>query len=104
MMIILKQEIILSRVKFLTLSSRGRGEINTVVIVPYIKTQKKKTNLANIQLSGPHAWLKETFRFEDENYQEYDFRSSQKEKQTPGKLHCTFDSPKKLALLLIEGV
>ena len=104
MMIILKQEIILSRVKFLTLSSRGRGEINTVVIVPYIKTQKKKTNLANIQLSGPHAWLKETFRFEDENYQEYDFRSSQKEKQTPGKLHCTFDSPEKLALLLIEGV
>ena len=65
---------------------------------------KKKTNLANIQLSGPHAWLKETFRFEDENYQEYDFRSSQKEKQTPGKLHCTFDSPEKLALLLIEGV
>ena len=51
----------------------GGGEINTVVIVPSIKTQKNKTkqnktNLANIQLSGPHAWLKETFRFEDENY------------------------------------
>ena len=58
----------------------GRCEINTVVIVPYIKThQKNKTNLANIQLSGRHAWLKETFRFEDENYEDYDFRSSQKE-------------------------
>ena len=42
------------------------AEINTVVIVPYIKTltHTKKTNLANIQISGPHAWLKETFRFD----------------------------------------
>ena len=45
MMIILKQEIILSRVKFLTLSSKGTCEINTVVIVPYIETQKKKNEL-----------------------------------------------------------
>ena len=47
----------------LTLSSRGRCSI-------YKNAKKKdKTNLANIQLSGPHAWLlKETFRFEDENY------------------------------------
>ena len=100
MMIILKQEIILSRVKFLTLSSKGTCEINTVVIVPYIETQKKKRTWPIFS----YLDLKETFRFEDENYQECDFRSSQKEKQTPGKLHCTFDSPEKLALLLIEGV
>ena len=65
----------------------------------YKNAKKKRT-----WLSGLHAWLKETFRFEDENYQEYDFRTSQKEKQTTGKLHCTFDSSEKLALLLIEGV
>ena len=90
MMIILKQEIILSRVKFLTLSSKGKCEINTVVIVPYIETQKKKRTWPIFS----YLDLKETFRFEDENYQECDFRSSQKEKQTP----------EKLALLLIEGV
>ena len=80
----------------------GGGEVNTVVIVKNAKrkTTKKKTNLANIQLSGPYAWLKETFKFEDENSEEYDirlkvFRSSQKKKLTPGKLHCTFDSPNK---------
>ena len=62
----------------------GGGEVNTVVIVKNAK-RKKKTNLANIQLSGPYAWLKETFKFEDENSEEYDirlkvFRSSQKKK------------------------
>ena len=70
------EEIILSRVKFLTLSPRGRCEINTVAIVPYIKTQKKKkdtTNLVNIQLSGPHAWLKETPHSFPES-KEWDFR------------------------------
>ena len=34
----------------------------------YKNAKRDKTNLANIQLSGPHAWLKETSRFEDENY------------------------------------